>query len=113
MERMVEAVPDAVWHKQQHFTTYSSWDANGLMARVARDANRLIGGQDDSFLVGDESGFSKKGDKSMGVARQWNGRLGKIDNCQVGVFTALARQDRVTLIDTRFLRCFTWPWVLL
>ncbi len=108
MERMVEAVPDAVWHEQQHFTTYSPWDANGLMARVARDANRLIGGQDDSFLVGDESGFSKKGDKSVGVARQWNGRLGKIDNCQVGVFTALARQDRVTLIDTRLFLPEEW-----
>lgn len=108
MERMVEAVPDAVWHEQQHFTTYSPWDASALMSRVARDANRLIGGQDDSFLLGDESGFSKKGDKSVGVARQWNGRLGKIDNCQVGVFTALARRDRVTLIDTRLFLPEEW-----
>lgn len=108
LERMVEAVPDAVWHKQQHFTTYSSWDADGLMARVARDANRLIGGQDDSFLLGDESGFSQKGDKSVGVARQWNGRLGKIDNCQVGVFTALAHRNRVTLIAARLFLPEEW-----
>jgi hypothetical protein len=50
MERMVEAVPDVVWHEQQHFTTYSPWQANVLMSRMACDTNRLIGGQDDSFL---------------------------------------------------------------
>lgn len=105
---MVEAVPDAVWHEQQHFITYSPWDANGLMARLAHDANLLLGGDEDTFLLGDESGFSKKGSKSVGVARQWNGRLGKIDNCQVGVFTALARRDRVTLIDTRLFLPEEW-----
>lgn len=101
MERMVEAVPEAEWNAQQHFITYSSWRAPELMNRVAGDANRLIGGQEDSFMVVDESAFSKKGTKSVGVARQWNGRLGKVDNCQVGVFAALARQNRVTLVDTR------------
>lgn len=108
MERMVEAVPEAEWNAQQHFTTYSSWSAPELMARVASDANRLIGGQGDSFMVVDESAVSKKGTKSVGVARQWNGRLGKVDNCQVGVFAALARQDRVTLVDTRLYLPKEW-----
>jgi hypothetical protein len=40
-------------------------------------------------LVRDESGFAKQGEGSAGVARQWNGRMGKVDNCQVGVFAAL------------------------
>jgi SRSO17 transposase len=39
----------------------------------------------------DETAFTKKGKKSVGIARQWNGRLGKTDNCQVAVFAALAR----------------------
>ncbi len=108
MERMVEAVPDSEWNAQQHFTTYSPWDAHDLMNRVERDANRLIGGQDDSFMVVDESAFSKKGTKSVGVARQWNGRLGKVDNCQVGVFAALARKERVTLADTRLYLPEEW-----
>ncbi|MCU7905008.1 MAG: transposase [Candidatus Thiodiazotropha sp. (ex Epidulcina cf. delphinae)] len=43
----------------------------------------------------DESGFTKKGRCSVGVARQYNGRLGKTDNYQVGVFAALNRGDRV------------------
>lgn len=108
MERMVEAVPEAEWNAQQHFITYSSWRAPELMNRVAGDANRLIGGQEDSFMVVDESAFSKKGTKSVGVARQWNGRLGKVDNCQVGVFAALARQNRVTLVDTRLYLPEEW-----
>lgn len=56
----------------------------------------------------DESAFQKKGDKSVGVARQWNGRLGKQDNCQVGVFGALGRGDRVGLIDARLYLPQEW-----
>lgn len=108
MERMVEVVPDSEWNAQQNFTTYSPWSAQDLMNRVARDANRLIGGQHDSFLVVDESAISKKGTKSVGVARQWNGRLGKVDNCQVGVYTALARKDRVTVVNTRLFLPAEW-----
>lgn len=108
MERMVEAVPDAEWNAQQNFATYSPWSAQDLMNRVGRDTNRLIGGQNDSFLVVDESAITKKGTASVGVARQWNGRLGKVDNCQVGVFAALARKERVTLVDTRLYLPEEW-----
>jgi SRSO17 transposase len=58
----------------------------------------LLGG-DDAVLILDESGFAKKGEASAGVARQWNGRLGKVDNSQVGVFTALCRGEMSCLID--------------
>jgi SRSO17 transposase len=108
MERMVEAVPDSEWNAQQNFATYSPWDAQELMDHVACDADRLIGGQNDSFLVVDESAITKKGEKSVGVARQWNGRLGKVDNCQVGVFTALACKNRVTLVDSRLYLPEEW-----
>jgi len=56
----------------------------------------------------DESAFQKKGEKSVGVARQWNGRLGKQDNCQVGVFGALGQGDRVGLIDARLYLPEEW-----
>jgi hypothetical protein len=49
----------------------------------------------------DESAFAKKGEASAGVARQWNGRLGKVENSQVGVFAALAKETAVSLIDAR------------
>lgn len=108
MERMVEAVPDSEWNAQQNFITYSPWRASELFARVGRDANRLIGGQHDSFMVLDDSACTKKGKKSVGVARQYNSRLGKVDNCQVGVFAALACKDRAILVDTRLFLPEEW-----
>lgn len=84
----------------QYMLTESHWDSQAVMDQVAQEANLLLGG-DESCLLLDESGFEKKGEHSVGVARQWNGRLGKVDNCQVGVFAALGRGTRATLIDYR------------
>ncbi len=57
--------------------------------------------QDDLQLIIDESGFAKKGKKSEGVARQYNGSAGKIDNCQVGVFAALNAGSITNLINAK------------
>ena len=58
--------------------------------------------------VVDESGFAKKGTKSAGVARQYNGRLGKQDNCQVGVFLIGVAPDGVALLDHRLYLHESW-----
>jgi SRSO17 transposase len=108
MERMAEAVPDSDDQVLQNFLTHSSWDHRAVMDRVARKADTLLGADRDVGLYIDESAFQKKGDKSVGVARQWNGRLGKRDNCQVGVFGALGRGDRVSLIDARLYLPREW-----
>jgi len=52
-----------------------------------------------AVLIFDGSAFVKKGADSCGVARQWCGRLGKVENCQVGVFTAYASRHGHTLVD--------------
>jgi SRSO17 transposase len=57
---------------------------------IGRRANGLLGDKRSQMLLIDESGFSKKGEKSAGVDRQYNRRMGKVDNCQVGVFSALS-----------------------
>jgi SRSO17 transposase len=108
MERMVEAVPDSDYQVLQNFLTHSSWDYRAAMDRVAHKTDALIGGEIGAGLYIDESAFAKKGDQSVGVARQWNGRLGKQDNCQVGVFGALGRGDRVSLIDARLYLPKEW-----
>ena len=56
----------------------------------------------------DESGTPKKGAHSVGVHRQWGGQLGKVDNCQVGVFAALSRGSDVTLMDERLFLPKAW-----
>jgi len=108
MERMAEAVPDSDDQVLQNFLTHSSWDYRGVMDQVARNANQLLGAEMGAGLYIDESAFQKKGTKSVGVARQWNGRLGKQDNCQVGVFGALGRGDRVCLVDARLYLPQEW-----
>jgi SRSO17 transposase len=108
MERMAEAVPDSDEQVLQNFLTHSSWDHRPVMDRVARHADGCIGAEVDAGLYIDETAFQKKGDKSVGVARQWNGRLGKQENSQVGVFGALGRGDRVSLIDARLYLPQEW-----
>lgn len=75
----------------------SSWDRRGVRRQLISDANAHFGHA--AALVIDESAFAKKGEMSAGVARQWNGRLGKTDNSQVGVFAAVARDGVAALVE--------------
>ena len=108
MERMEEAIPDADHQALQHLLSESAWSERAVLDQVAEDANRLLGGYADSSLLIDESGCPKKGSHSVGVARQWCGQLGKVENCQVGVFAALSRGTGVTLIDGRLFLPEAW-----
>ncbi len=108
MERMAEAVPASDEQVLQNFLTHSSWEHRAVMDQVARNADACMGGAEGTALYIDESGFQKKGHKSVGVARQWNGRLGKTENSQVGVFGALGKGDRVSLIDARLYLPKEW-----
>jgi SRSO17 transposase len=71
-------------HGLQHFVGSPTWDHGPLVAELANQVGREIG-TPDGVIVFDPSGFAKKGDASVGVQRQWLGRLGKVDNGQVGV----------------------------
>ena len=86
MLRMSE-VNEVDHQTMQHMLTEGVVDWAGFSDQLAVESNALLGGA-ESVLIFDESGFAKKGAASAGVARQWNGRLGKVDNCQVGVFAA-------------------------
>ncbi len=108
MERMEEVVDGADYEATQQFISGSPWDARMVMDRVAREADGVIGGSSNTCLVIDESGFTKKGKESVGVARQHNGRLGKVDNCQVGVFGAICAGKHSTLVDARLFLPDEW-----
>jgi SRSO17 transposase len=90
MERMEEYVNECDYESTQQFLSDSPWDDKALQIRLAQDVNEEIGGNGAVFCI-DESAVTKKGDKSVGVAHQWNGRLGKTDNCQVGVYSSLVK----------------------
>jgi SRSO17 transposase len=108
MERMAEAVPDSDPRNLQQFLTHSKWSAREVIDHVARDANELLGDPSEAALLIDESGFGKQGKMSVGVARQWFGRLGKVENCQVAVFGVLANGDRAVPVDERLYLPEEW-----
>ena len=62
----------------------------------------------DAVLVVDETGFLKKGDKSVGVQRQYSGTAGRIENCQIGVFLAYASAKGRTLLDRELYLPQVW-----
>ena len=108
VERMIEVVPDTDYQSLHHFASTSPWDYRPVMDQVALDIDRHLGGSPDTALIIDETCIPKKGKKSVGVARQWCGRLGKVDNCQVGVFASLVRGASAALIDTRLYLPKEW-----
>ena len=108
MERMEERVPNADEQQLQHMLSDSPWGHQAVMDQVALEADGLLGGNRNSCLLIDESGFKKSGKFSVGVSRQWCGRLGKVENCQVGVFAALGRDRRVTLVNERLYLPEKW-----
>ena len=67
----------------------SVWDADAVQADLREQVIEEIGAP-DGVLVVDEAGFLKKGTKSCGVARQYSGTAGRIENCQIGVFLGYA-----------------------
>lgn len=108
MERMEEHVVDTDHQQLQHMLTDAQWDHQAVMDHVASDCDGLLGGSAESGLLVDESSFAKKGKNSVAVARQWSGRQGKIDNCQVAVYTALARGREVGLLSGRLYLPREW-----
>ena len=87
----------------QKFIGQVPWDHQPLLQTLATQVGEQIG-EADGVIVFDPSGFAKKGKMSVGVARQWCGRLGKVDNCQVGVFMGyVTRQDHALVNRRRYL----------
>lgn len=91
----------------QHFIGESSWDDRPLREELARQIGSQLG-ESDGVLVFDPSAFAKSGKQSVGVARQWCGRLGKIDNCQVGVYLGYVSSKGHTLVDTELYLPKEW-----
>ncbi|MBL8424895.1 MAG: transposase [Candidatus Accumulibacter phosphatis] len=94
---MAETVADSRYQPPHHMLNESNWDRRAVRRQLVVDANTHFGYA--SALLLDESSFGKKGNLSAGVARQWNGRLVKVDDCQVGVFAAVTPDGVASVVD--------------
>ena len=93
-EHLGEATPDGV----QHLLARADWDADAVRDDLTRYVAEHLG-HGEGVLVVDETGFLKKGTKSVGVARQYSGAAGRIENCQIGVFLGYVTERGRALID--------------
>lgn len=99
IETIENDVKGSDYQGMEQFISSSPWNHRDLLDDIARGADEQFGHSEEASLNFDESSFLKKGKASVGVQRQWSGRAGKVENCQVGVFASLARDERYALID--------------
>jgi SRSO17 transposase len=91
----------------QKFVGQCRWDHRPLLQELVRQVGVALG-TPNGVIVFDPSAFVKRGSESVGVQRQWCGRLGKIDNCQVGVYMAYASPMEHALVDVRLYLPQEW-----
>jgi SRSO17 transposase len=87
----------------QKFIGQAQWHHRPLLTELTRQVSSDLG-EADGILVFDPSAFPKKGSESVGVQRQWCGRLGKVENCQVGIYLGyISRQDHALVAMRLYL----------
>jgi SRSO17 transposase len=89
---LAEFAGDLTPDGMQRLLNFCAWDADAVRDAVRRCVVRHLGDR-AAVLAVDETGFLKKGKMSAGVARQYTGTAGRVENCQVGVFLAYAAPD--------------------
>ena len=94
-------------YRMQSLLGRSCWDADALRDLVRDEVIARLGDR-SGVLVVDETGFLKKGRHSVGVARQYSGTAGRVENCQVGVFLGYASRLGQALIDRRLYLPEAW-----
>jgi len=107
IEPMALRVPGGSVRGLQRFLSEVPWDEEHMRWTYHQLVAEEMG-EPDGVLMFDETGFVKKGTDSVGVARQYCGPLGKVENCQVGVFAGYASRKGYALVDKRLFLPEAW-----
>lgn len=107
IEPIALAIEDGNVRAMQRFVSVAQWDDDNIMTKYRNCLNDDLGNPDGA-LIFDETGFVKKGQESIGVSRQYCGTVGKVENCQVGVFAAYVSENGYALIDKRLFIPELW-----
>jgi SRSO17 transposase len=102
-EAMGETTPYAI----QHVLDRAKWDCDGVRDQLQTSVRETLA-DPHGVVVIDETGFLKKGRKSVGVQRQYSGTAGRIENCQIGVFLSYASAGGHTLVDRELYLPKSW-----
>jgi SRSO17 transposase len=105
--QLAEYAGDAAPYGVQHLLGRAAWSADAVRDDLRTYVVEHLG-ESDAVLVIDETGFLKKGTKSVGVARQYSGTAGRIENCQIGVFLAYATRRGRTFLDRELYLPRAW-----
>jgi SRSO17 transposase len=106
-ENIAQAIAGCNVRSLQAFLTTGAWHDAAVLAELRRPVLEALA-DDDAVCNYDETGFPKKGTKSVGVKRQYCGTLGRTDNCQVGVFANYCSAKGHTFLDRRLFLPREW-----
>ena len=107
IEPIALAVEEGQVRSMQRAISDAVWEEDKMLSKYHRMVNDDMG-DPNGVLIFDESGFIKKGEDSAGVRRQYCGSIGKVDNCQVGVYAAYASVHGYALLDKRLFVPEEW-----
>jgi SRSO17 transposase len=105
--QIAEAIGDQTPDPTQRLLYQAKWDADGARDELQQVVVETLGDEEGIGVV-DETGFLKKGTKSVGVKRQYTGTAGKKENCQIGVFLAYATPKGHAFLDRRLYLPQEW-----
>jgi SRSO17 transposase len=108
MVQFEKVVPDSDHQSLQHFASNSPWEDEPILDDVCETVSGRIGDAKHGSIHIDESGLPKQGNDSVGVSRQYCGRLGKVANCQMGVFLGYTANNYRMLLDKRLYLPEKW-----
>lgn len=104
---LARVVPGGEVQAMQQFLTDSTWPWEPVIGELQAMAQETLG-EPDGVLVCDDTGFPKKGTESVGVARMYSGTMGKVDNCQIGVFATYVSAKGRSVVDARLYLPQQW-----
>lgn len=107
IERISENL-NSNYFQMQHFISESNWDGRSVIDLVAQEVSQILPKRKLTGLIIDESGWVKKGVKSVGVGHQYCGNVGKTANSQVAVFACLSNGDFASMVDARLYLPKDW-----